>query len=213
MIADSGQTTHPAQSASRDPGPPAADAPAGARGPDTAPASAAGMVLRRTRDGWAVGDEGMPDLISAIVFADLLAADLPPPGRPFGAGGAGGVAPPEAILPAAASAAPDGSGTDPDRETRQLEVTVVQLEHALATRVRVEQAIGVIAERHRLQPREAFDLLRKAARSRGRRVIEIAAEVVASAANPLLRIPEELARPPAAPRQRGRSPRRSRTPE
>ena len=88
-------------------------------------------------------------------------------------------------------------------------MTVTQLEHALASRVRVEQAIGVLAERHRLRPREAFDLLRRAARSRGRRVTEMAQDVVASTANPLLRLPEELARALPEPRQRGRSMRRS----
>ena len=79
-------------------------------------------------------------------------------------------------------------------------MTVAQLEHALAARVRVEQSIGVLAERHRLQPRQAFDLLRQAARSRGQKVVEIAETVVGSASNPLLPLPEELARqqrPPA----------------
>jgi hypothetical protein len=68
----------------------------------------------------------------------------------------------------------------------------------------------VLAERHRLRTREAFDLLRSAARSRGRRVTELAQDVVASAANPLLRLPEELVRKLPEPRQRGRSLRRAR---
>ena len=63
-------------------------------------------------------------------------------------------------------------------------------------RVRVEQAIGVLAERHRLRPRQAFELLRSASRAHGRRVLEMATEVVDSATNPLLRMPEELAKPP-----------------
>jgi hypothetical protein len=84
-------------------------------------------------------------------------------------------------------------------------VTVAQLEHALAARVRVEQAIGVLAERHRL--RQAFDLLRRVARSAGRRVNEVAESVVDSASNPLLPLPEELARKQAPARKRGRSPR------
>jgi hypothetical protein len=69
----------------------------------------------------------------------------------------------------------------------------------------------VLAERHRLHPREAFDLLRGAARSRGSRVTDIAQDVVASAANPLLRLPDELtrARPEQRPRT-GRSARRGR---
>ena len=95
-------------------------------------------------------------------------------------------------------------------EAARLAVTVTQLEHALTARVRVEQAIGVLAERHRLRTRDAFDLLRNAARSRGRRVIDIADDVVNSASNSLLRLPEELERKPE-PRARMRSARRSRT--
>ena len=94
-------------------------------------------------------------------------------------------------------------------EAARLAVTVTQLEHALTARVRVEQAIGVLAERHRLRTRDAFDLLRNAARSRGRRVIDIADDVVNSASNSLLRLPEELERKPE-PRARMRSARRSR---
>ena len=130
-----------------------------------------------------------------MVLADLLAADLgTPPGPPVG--------PPAG--PAAVSE------TD---EAARLAVTVAQLEHALTARVRVEQAIGVLAERHRLRPREAFDLLRNVARSRGQRVTDIAEAVVDSASNPLLPLPEELARPQPPARKRGRSPRHARTGE
>jgi ANTAR domain len=93
-------------------------------------------------------------------------------------------------------------------EAARLAVTVAQLEHALAARVRVEQAIGVLAERHRLRPREAFDLLRRVSRSRGARVTELAQDVVASTANPLLTLPDELSRARPEPRQRNRSLRR-----
>ncbi len=86
---------------------------------------------------------------------------------------------------------------------------MAQLEHALTARVRVEQAIGVLAERHRMRTRDAFDLLRNAARTRGRRVIDIAEEVVDSTVNSLLRLPEELERKPE-PRARIRAARRSR---
>jgi hypothetical protein len=144
-----------------------------------------------------VGDEEVSDLTSAMVLADLLAADLPTEAMPtVGAPGPGG-----------APAAADGEQPDPKR----LQETVAQLEHALTARVRVEQAIGVLAERHRLRPRQAFELLRSVARARGRRVMEMATEVVDSATNPLLRIPEELAKPPLAKppvtRRRGRLPR------
>ena len=147
------------------------------------------VVVRRSGQGWQVGPEETADLTSAMVLADLLAADLgTPPGPPVG--------PPAG--PAAVSE------TD---EAARLAVTVAQLEHALTARVRVEQAIGVLAERHRLRPREAFALLRNVARSGGQRVIDIAEAVVDSTSNPLLPLPEELARKQLPPRQRGRSPR------
>jgi len=98
-------------------------------------------------------------------------------------------------------------GMPADRaETEQLKQTVAQLERALTVRVRVEQAIGILAERHRIRPRQAFELLRSASRARGQRIMETASQVIASATNPLLRLPDELAKPPM-PR---RMPRRSR---
>ena len=168
----------------------AAHAPDGhAQSSGTGPARSDGSaaeqapVARRTATGWRVGDEEVSDLTSAMVLADLLAADLPTQAMP---------------TVAAQAASLDGS-EDPD--PRKLEQTVAQLEHALTARVRVEQAIGVLAERHRLRPRQAFELLRSVARARGRRVLEMATEVVDSATNPLLRIPEELAKPPVARRR------------
>ena len=148
-------------------------------------------VARRTATGWRVGDEEVSDLTSAMVLADLLAAELPAEG------------PPTPGSPAASRRQDEPEPPD----VRQLQETVAQLEHALTVRVRVEQAIGVLAERHRLRPRQAFELLRSAARSRGRRVLEVAGEVVDSASNPLLRLPEELAKPPVVRRGR-RVPRR-----
>jgi AmiR/NasT family two-component response regulator len=92
-------------------------------------------------------------------------------------------------------------------EASRLRVAVGQLEHALTARISVEQAIGVLAERHRIKPRQAFEQLRSAARSRGRKVIDIAADVVASATNPLLQLPDELSRPRSGPRRGARQPR------
>lgn len=161
-----------------------------------APEEAAGLALesepvaRRTANGWRVGDEEVSDLTSAMVLADLLAAELP-----------------TQAMPVLADTAMGPAGDDPP-DPRKLEQTVAQLEHALTARVRVEQAIGVLAERHRLRPRQAFELLRSVARARGRRVLEMATEVVDSATNPLMRIPEELAKPPMA-RRRGRIPRQT----
>ena len=142
-------------------------------------------MLRRCGHGWRVGHEQTTDLVSAMVLADLLAADLGPPAPP-----------PAGPL----------DGTEAD-EAARLAVTVAQLQHALAARVRVEQSIGVLAERHRLAPRQAFDLLRQAARSRGQKVIEMAEAVVNSASNPLLPLPDELARQQRPARKRGPSPR------
>ena len=157
-------------------------------------------VVRRSGRGWIVGDEQAPDLTSAMVLADLLAADL--------AGKTGGGESTAARKPSPRHARPLGEAAE-QSEAARLAVTVQQLEHALTARVRVEQAIGVLAERHRLRTRDAFDLLRSAARTRGRRVIDIAEEVVDSTSNSLLRLPEELERKPE-PRAHIRAARRSR---
>ncbi len=159
------------------------------------------VVVRRSGQGWQVGPEVTADLTSAMVLADLLAGDLGSPAIPVVAAPAG---------PSAVTVRAQGVEAD---EAARLAVTVAQLEHALSARVRVEQAIGVLAERHRLRPRQAFDLLRNVARSRGQKVIEIAEAVVDSTSNPLLPLPEELARKQLAPRRRGRSPRHARSGE
>lgn len=159
------------------------------------------VVVRRSGQGWQVGSEETADLTSAMVLADLLAGDLGSPAIPVVAVPAG---------PSAVTGRAQGVEAD---EAARLAVTVAQLEHALSARVRVEQAIGVLAERHRLRPRQAFDLLRNVARSRGQKVIEIAEAVVDSTSNPLLPLPEELARKQLAPRRRGRSPRHARSGE
>jgi hypothetical protein len=190
-------------------------------------------VLRRTPAGWSVGEEDAGDLTCAMVLADLIAAELPdsaaeasdylgtigdaaasggPAGRDTAAGtgaaGTGAAGRPAAADPAAPSDQAGDEGS-PD-ETRRLRATVRQLERALAVRIRVEQAIGILAERHRVRPRQAFEQLRAAARGRGQRVIDIAGDVVASATNPLLPLPEELSRPTMAARPRSRSQRRAR---
>jgi hypothetical protein len=161
------------------------------------------VVVRKAERGWVVGQENVSDLTSAMVLADLFAADQAvtqdtgvlgavdadgAPRRPAGAPG------PPAPRRSNTGPLPAVDVSNEPQEAERLAVTVAQLEHALASRVRVEQAIGVLAERHRLRPREAFDLLRQAARSRGSRVTEMAQDVVESAANPLLRLPDELSR-------------------
>ena len=187
-------------------------------------------VIRRSGQGWRVDDEELPDLMSAIVLADLLAQELcgaPPSADGSPASAADGLphppvgGSPRAGDPLNADRSPspavvDGRGAmaeDAAAETARLRVTVTQLEHALATRVRVEQAIGIVSERRRVPPRQAFELLRTVARADGTRLAELAARVVDSAVNPLLPLSEELARPPRPPRARGRSPRHIRISE
>jgi ANTAR domain len=142
-------------------------------------------VVRRTKDGWRVGSDDLPDLTCAMILADLLAAENETTAAPT-------------LKPAGQPAQASEAG--------RLRATISQLEHALATRIRVEQAIGVLAERHRIKPREAFEQLRDAARSRGRKVIDIAGDVVASASNPLLQLPDELSRPRTTSRRGIRQP-------
>jgi hypothetical protein len=186
------------------------------------------VVVRKADRGWVVGGENVSDLTSAIVLADLFAADLAASDDTAVLeavdrnDGSRRAAPRQDAPQQEAARRRDGHRSTPGRhavrpsgsdgaeadEASRLAVTVTQLEHALASRVRVEQAIGVLAERHRLRPREAFDLLRNAARSRGQRITEMAQDVVASTANPLLRLPDELARKLPEQRPRGRSLRR-----
>jgi hypothetical protein len=138
-----------------------------------------------------VGGEELPDLTCAMVLADLL---VPP-----------------AAAAASSPDAPAPSGRQADSavaaEAHRLKATVRQLQYALTARIGVEQAIGVLAERHRIQPRQAFEQLRAAARGRGQKVIDIAADVVASASNPLLQLPDELSRPRSSARRPVRQPR------
>jgi AmiR/NasT family two-component response regulator len=53
-----------------------------------------------------------------------------------------------------------------------------QLEHALQSRIVIEQAKGMLAERLRLELGEAFEVLRRAARSNGLKVHAVARMIV-----------------------------------
>jgi len=140
------------------------------------------VVLARTARGWTVlgshartgwvDDTGVRDdltLVEAMSLADLVAGEL-------------GVSPePDRDARRAARATPDstdGDGDPRDEEITALRRTVGQLEHALAARVSIERAIGVLAERHGSTPREAFEELRRRARAQGRPAQELAAEVL-----------------------------------
>ena len=79
-------------------------------------------------------------------------------------------------------------------QARLLAERNAQLETALETRIVIEQAKGMLAERLRVSPDEAFQTLRRAARSNRVKLHALAAAVVASRETP-----RELA-------PRGRSP-------
>jgi len=126
------------------------------------------VIRRRPEGGWTVGEQETGDLTSAMILADLLADDLTPGARP-------------------------AKSDSPLDEVGQLRMSVKQLEHALAARVIVEQAIGVLTERQHSSPRQAFERLRKVARSRGRKVHDLSREIVMSATDPGVPLPPELA--------------------
>jgi AmiR/NasT family two-component response regulator len=60
------------------------------------------------------------------------------------------------------------------RETSRLSEQVEQLESALERRGTIERAKGILMERHGIDERAAFELLRQQARKSSRRVVELA---------------------------------------
>jgi hypothetical protein len=142
--------------------------PAAAPSPSTPP----DVTVARTPAGWAVvaptGVDTVGDLVESLTLADLLTEEL------------GGSVDPDRSARRSARGPAAGADTGDPRDARiaALERTVAQLEHALAARVTTERAIGVLAERHGSCPRDAFETLRRAARSQARPVAELAREVL-----------------------------------
>lgn len=64
------------------------------------------------------------------------------------------------------------------REASRLHEKVDQLEGALVRRSVIERAKGILMERHGVDDREAFDMLRDHSRGGGRRVVEVAQSVL-----------------------------------
>jgi AmiR/NasT family two-component response regulator len=62
-------------------------------------------------------------------------------------------------------------------EMSRLEVKVEQLESALERRALIERAKGILMERHSVDERAAFELLRDHARAQSRRVVDVARAV------------------------------------
>ena len=63
-------------------------------------------------------------------------------------------------------------------ERERVETLASQLQHALDSRIVIEQAKGVLVERHHISPAEAFHQIRAQARSSSRRVHDLANEIV-----------------------------------
>jgi ANTAR domain len=138
------------------------------------PSGTGPVALTRTPRGWAVnspaGVETAGDLIEGLSLADLVAEEF------------GALTEPDrtARRSARGPGVTDGPLAPAEARIAELERTVTQLEHALAARVSTERAIGVLAERHSISARAAFESLRRDARSQGRPVAELAREVLDS---------------------------------
>ena len=70
------------------------------------------------------------------------------------------------------------------RELVELRMRVEQLQTALDSRIVIEQAKGVLAERHGVSVDVAFDALRRGSRAEGRKIHDLAREVVATRTTP-----------------------------
>lgn len=157
---------------------------------DAPPAAPVGDVaVVRTGSGWAVvspeGAERVADLVEGLTLADLVTEQR-----------GGSVDPDRSARRSArgSTSAAEAVSADPrDARLAALERTVAQLEHALAARVSTERAIGVLAERHATTPREAFESLRRSARSQGRPVADLAREVLDTLAGELPPAPNDAA--------------------
>lgn len=64
-----------------------------------------------------------------------------------------------------------------ERKVSQLQLTVSQLQEALDSRVVIDRALGMLAERFDLPISDAFELLRSAARNSRREVRALAEEI------------------------------------
>jgi transcriptional regulator with GAF, ATPase, and Fis domain len=69
------------------------------------------------------------------------------------------------------------------RTIRRGEVVAGQLQLALTSRIVIEQAKGVLAERMQISPDDAFEVLRSAARSRNRLLTDLARDVASGSAD------------------------------
>jgi GAF domain-containing protein len=82
-----------------------------------------------------------------------------------------------------------------ERATREHELVAGQLQVALNSRVIIEQAKGILAERMRVTPDQAFIVLRAYSRNNNRPLTQLAADVISGTADMLAGSPAR-ARPP-----------------
>ncbi|MFL5945504.1 MAG: ANTAR domain-containing protein [Gaiellaceae bacterium] len=74
---------------------------------------------------------------------------------------------------------------EPNDPTAFLLERTIQLQTALDTRVVIEQAKGIVAARKSISPDEAFQQIRRQARSERRKLQDLAAEIVATTGHAL----------------------------
>jgi hypothetical protein len=168
------------------------------------------VALVRTARGWSVtcprGVEDADDLVEGLSLADLVAEEF------------GALTEPDRTARRSARGTPgvpDEARDPADARIATLERTIAQLEHALAARVSTERAIGVLAERHAVSARAAFETLRRDARSHGRPVAELAREVLEGLspdADPAVDGPASPVTAPALPGRRPGAPVAAATP-
>lgn len=84
-----------------------------------------------------------------------------------------------------------------DQATREATIREGHLQHALTSRIAIEQAKGMIAEHHQVDMDAAFARLRSYARNNNRRLTEVAEAVVAGSTD--VRRIGTAARPPSRP--------------
>jgi transcriptional regulator with GAF, ATPase, and Fis domain len=93
-----------------------------------------------------------------------------------------------------------------ERAIRRQEVVAEQLQVALDSRVMIEQAKGILAERMEMSPAEAFVLLRRYARSHNHSLTQLAATVISGTGSPLVTRPRPSLPPVPRPKPPPRKP-------
>ncbi len=87
------------------------------------------------------------------------------------------------ILLALALADAAAAGLALSAELRQKETAISQLQSALASRIVIEQAKGILAERWRVTPDEAFSALRRQARTNQQALADLARAIISGTAD------------------------------